>query len=161
MTSIFKKKKTKTSTFKCSQNRLCSISLIIICILLFSLLLAYIICVQVHEYYSQLDPMLGRIKSDLLLLSNKVNDLKFFEGNKSYTINKHKIYLCLKDESQSYYDYNMLIYVAIHELAHVLCDEVGHTNKFYTIFHELLQNAHKLGIYDNTKPIIKNYCGHN
>lgn len=158
MTSSLKKKKNKLS---CSQNKFCSIFLIILCILLFCILLTYIICLQIHEYYSQLDPMLSRIKDDLVLLHEKANHLKFFEGNKSYTINKHKIYLCLKDETNSYYDYNMLIYVAIHELAHVLCNEVGHTTKFYSIFHDLLSKAHNLGIYDSSKPIIKDYCGHN
>ena len=39
---------------------------------------------------------------------------------------KQKVYLCLKDENNEYYNDNMLIYVALHELAHVLCDEIGH-----------------------------------
>ena len=53
------------------------------------------------------------------------------------------------------------MYVAIHELAHVLCDEIGHTEKFYEIFNNLLDKAENLNIYDSDIPIISNYCGHN
>jgi hypothetical protein len=48
----------------------------------------------------------------------------------------------------------MLTYVGLHELAHVLCDEVGHTAKFYQIFDELLDKAHQMGLYDPSIPII-------
>ena len=48
--------------------------------------------------------------------------------------------MCLKDKNGKYYDDNMLNYVALHELAHVLCDEIGHTDKFYAIFDELRAN---------------------
>lgn len=133
---------------------------IIILLILFILLLGYVIFSRVMEYYSQLDPMLRHIHQKLEPLDPKVKSLKFYEGNKSYTINKKKIYLCLKDEKNEYYNENMLMYVAIHELAHVLCDEIGHTDKFHRIFKQLLYKAQKLGIYDSTQPIIRNYCGH-
>ena len=55
----------------------------------------------------------------------------------------------------------MLMYVAIHELGHVLCDEIGHTPKFHRIFRELLEKAENLKIYDPNIPIVMNYCGHN
>jgi hypothetical protein len=122
--------------------------------------IGFIVYYQVVEYYQQLDPMLKIIQETLHPLHEKVKTLAFFEGNKSYTINKKKIYLCLKDEHQEYYDFNMLMYVAIHELSHVLCDEIGHTPKFNRIFQEQLEKAEELGIYDSSKPIIQNYCGH-
>ena len=121
----------------------------------------YLIYMQIKEYYDSKDPMLATIKEKLQIMHPKVANINFFEGNKSYTINKKKIYLCLKDEFDEYYDLNMLMYVAIHELSHVLCDEIGHTPKFNRIFQENLLKAEKLGIYDSNKPIITNYCGHN
>ena len=52
----------------------------------------------------------------------------------------------------------MLIYVLLHELAHVKCDEIGHTEKFKTIFKSLLQKAELAGIYNPYQPPIDNYC---
>jgi hypothetical protein len=124
------------------------------------ILLIYLIVIQVREYYQQKDPMLKVIKETIIPLHEKVYQVDFYEGNKSYTINKKKIYLCLKDENNEYYDFNMLIYVAIHELSHVLCDEIGHTPKFNQIFQDNLFKAEQLGIYDSNKPVISNYCGH-
>lgn len=113
------------------------------------------------ETYQQSDPMLHEIRENLMLLSPRAKTLKFYADTKSYTLNKQKVYLCLKDENRDYYPMNMLMYVAIHELAHVLCDEIGHTAKFHTIFAELLQQASELGIYDPSVPVLRNYCGYN
>lgn len=115
----------------------------------------------IKEQYQQSDPKLFEIKEKLKLLSSETNRLKLYEDDKSYTINKKKIYLCLKDDKNKYYPINMLMYVSIHELAHVLCDEVGHTKKFQQIFSDLLEKATKLGIYDPKIPVIQNYCGYN
>jgi hypothetical protein len=125
------------------------------------LILISVIKTRVTEYYEQIDPMLVRIKETLIPLHPCVSSLKFYEGKKSYTINKKKIYLCLKDENGEYYDFNMLMYVSIHELSHVICDEIGHTQKFHRIFRNMLELAEQKNIYDSSIPIIKNYCGHN
>lgn len=133
----------------------------IIIVMIFLILLIFIIYISVvhfKEQYQQRDPILFKIKEKLALLSPKVHSLKFFQDNKSYTINKKKIYLCLRDEHHDYYPMNMLMYVAIHELAHVLCNEIGHTKKFYKIFDDLLKKAEDLGIYDPSIPVIQNYC---
>ncbi len=133
---------------------------IIVLSILFLAVLIYLIFVRVHEYYQQLDPMLDKIKMNLLPLHPKVKQISLFEGKRSYTINKKRIYICLRDENNEYYNFNMLMYVAIHELAHVVCNEIGHTEKFYNIFRKLLQKAEHLKIYDPKIPIIKDYCNH-
>lgn len=125
------------------------------------LILINVVRTRVTEYYEQMDPMLVRIKETLIPLHPCVDNLKFYEGKKSYTINKKKVYLCLKDDNGEYYDFNMLIYVSIHELSHVVCDEIGHTPKFHRIFRDMLELAEQKNIYDSSIPIIKNYCGHN
>lgn len=137
------------------QNAGCIFLFIIVLIILF-----FVLRNQVKEYYEQLDPVLYKIKENLRPLHSSIDKLRFFEGKKSYTINKKKIYLCLKDENGDYYDYNMLIYVALHELSHVICDEIGHTPKFHRIFDDLLKQATDMNIYDPNIPIVKNYCGH-
>lgn len=136
----------------------------VICILLLCIVIYILfncVCNQVTEYYEQMDPILSKIRETLLILEPTVKDLKFYQGKKSYTINKRKVYLCLKDEQDEYYHFNMLMYVAIHELGHVMCDEIGHTPKFHRIFRELLEKAEGLNIYDPNIPIVMNYCGHN
>jgi hypothetical protein len=112
------------------------------------------------EQYQQSDPKLFEIKDKLKMLDPRANKLRIFEDDKSYTINKKRVYMCLRDENDNYYPMNMLMYVAIHELAHVLCNEVGHTPKFQTIFKQLLTKAETLGIYDPKIPVIRDYCGY-
>ena len=52
----------------------------------------------------------------------------------------------------------MLLYVLLHEISHVICDEVGHTEKFSEIFDAVLEEATKMKIYDPNIPIINDYC---
>lgn len=134
----------------------------------------WLVCMQIQEYYQQDDPILKELLekirplfesnknySGLLSELNKRNILKeitLYKGDKSYTINKQKVYLCLKDENDEYYNTNMLTYVLLHELSHVICDEIGHTDKFHDIFKEVLKEAKNLKIYDPNIPIIKDYC---
>jgi hypothetical protein len=135
-----------------------------ICVLIFLTIifsiLAMIVCRQIREDFQQQskDPEIEKIKSKLRLLYPKIDELEFYEGEKSYTIDKQKVHLCLRDENGEYYHQNMLMYVSIHELAHVLCNEIGHTEKFYQIFHRLLDRAIDLKIYDPAIPVVPNYC---
>lgn len=126
--------------------------------ILLILLLSVLIWKCFIEYYHRDDPMLHELKEILREVHPKVDQIRFFKGDKSYTINKKKIYLCLKDENDNYYSKNMLIYVALHELAHVLNNEIGHTPKFYDIFDDLLEKAASRGIYNPSIPPLKNYC---
>jgi len=107
------------------------------------------------------EPMIARIKFDCCKLDDKIASLNFYPGDESYTENKKNIYLCLRDENDNYYDYNMLIYVAIHECSHALTTviDVEHkTDEFKNMFQSLLHKAERLGIYDPKKEIIQNYC---
>ena len=58
-------------------------------------------------------------------------------------------------------DPNTLMYVAIHEVAHIATKSIGHTQEFWQNFKFLLQNAVKIKIYNpvNYKKKNKNYCG--
>ena len=87
-------------------------------------------------------------------------------GNKytSYSINKgEKIVFCLrsKDDSQKLVDLNTMMFVAIHEMAHLMTKEVGHTKQFWDNMKFLLIKAIELDIYKkqdfNSSP--KEYCG--
>jgi hypothetical protein len=155
------------------QTKVISIFIAIVIIVLSGLA----IYTQINEYYSQQDHKLYEIwdtirpichkdkfhTGELSVLNDRdiLGEITFHKGNKSYTINKQKVYLCLKNENDEYYNMNMLIYVTLHELAHVICDEIGHTEKFQRIFDELIIEATNEGIYNPSIPIIKNYCQYN
>lgn len=134
---------------------------VVILIFIFLFLLYYLVSKRIYELYSENDPIIIRIKKNLMKLDSSAEKIRIYESNKSYTINKKIIYICIKNKKNQYYDFNMLMYVAIHELAHVLCDEIGHTKKFYSIFNNLLDKAENLNMYNPTIPIISNYCEHN
>jgi len=81
----------------------------------------------------------------------------------SYTVNKgERIVMCIRSpDTGEFYDMNTIMYVAIHELAHVACPEFGHTKLFAKIFAMLLKNATRLGIYNDQNYLVSPmpYCG--
>jgi predicted metal-dependent hydrolase len=85
------------------------------------------------------------------------------EKHTSYTINKgEKIVLCLRSKYlNNIHDMNTIMYVVIHELAHVACPEYGHTPLFKKIFIFLLKQSEKINIYKSIDYRInpQDYCG--
>lgn len=133
--------------------------LIIFLVILIAAGVIWWIVSNIKDSSLQEDPVLLNIKETLLPIHPAVKDLKLYKGDKSYTINKEKIYICLKDENGNYYPTNMLIYVVLHELAHLINkNDIGHTENFRKIFDDLLDKAESLGIYNPSIPPIQNYC---
>jgi hypothetical protein len=93
-----------------------------------------------------------------LNFSNYYNKFSIQEGYSSFTQNKKKIVLCMKDEKGRLYSFNSLLYVLLHEIAHVINDELHHTKKFQNIFEQLLNHATNLGYYNPKIPFDSNYC---
>ena len=82
----------------------------------------------------------------------------------SYSVNKgEKIVFCIrqKDENETFVDMNTIMFVSIHELAHVMSKSVGHTEEFWKNFKLLLEESILLGIYkkENYSNNPKAYCG--
>lgn len=82
----------------------------------------------------------------------------------SYSINKgEKIVLCLrsKDMSQRLTDINTLMFVTLHELAHIMTISIGHTKEFWSNFKFILKIAVQLGVYNNVdySKSPQPYCG--
>ena len=114
------------------------------------------------DYYAQRDPKLKQILQDLSPVHPDIkNHTSLYEGKKSYTINKQKIYLCIKDENGNYYPDNSLYFVFLHEFAHKLNKTIGHGEDWEEIFQNLLKRAVKLGLYDPTRPPSDTYCTYN
>lgn len=131
---------------------------ILVAIFILSIIAVAFTANRIYEKYVEDDPMLIDIRNTLEPVFPDINNIVLLRGRKSYTINKKKVHICLKDKEGKYYDKNMLIYVTLHELAHVRCDEVGHTEKFHKIFQEILKTATDRGVYNAKIPIIKDYC---
>jgi hypothetical protein len=83
----------------------------------------------------------------------------------SYSENKgEKIVVCLRDKTRHPYplvDENTIMFVMIHECAHLMTESTGHTPEFWNNFRKLLQECIKCGVYQSTN-YTKNpveYCG--
>jgi hypothetical protein len=81
----------------------------------------------------------------------------------AYTENKgEKIALCLNTQKGGeLIDLNTLTYVAVHELAHIATETIGHTDEFWSNFRFLLIEAVRINIYtpiDYSKH-PQAYCG--
>lgn len=108
--------------------------------------------------------MLGYIKTivnriDSVVIQESSADSKYT----SYSVNKGEILVfCLRSKrSYKIHDFNDLLYVAIHEIAHIGCPELGHTPLFFKINKFLINKAIEKGIYkyiDYSRD-IKEYCG--
>lgn len=81
----------------------------------------------------------------------------------SYSTNKGElIALCLRSPTSFEFEYlNTIKFVAIHEITHVVTDEIGHTEEFYKNFRFLLSHAIKWGLYKEIdyRRYPTNYCG--
>ena len=82
----------------------------------------------------------------------------------SYTVNKgEKIVFCLRSRNskEELVDQNLLMFVAIHELAHVMTKSIGHTDEFWNNFRFLLKHAieNKLYVKHNFRKKPEKYCG--
>lgn len=81
----------------------------------------------------------------------------------SYSVSKgEKIVFCLRNkETGELVDKNTMIFVGIHELAHIATVDVGHTDGFWTNMRWLLDEAINIGVYfkqDFKRNPVK-YCG--
>jgi predicted metal-dependent hydrolase len=78
-------------------------------------------------------------------------------------VNKgEEIIFCLRSKNNDkLHDLNLLMYVALHEFAHVACPEIGHTPLFKKIFKFFIEVSIILKIYEYTdySNNIKEYCG--
>ncbi len=147
-------------------------------------------CVRERKKLAQASDLLANVAIKLeKLISNMQNDLpnnlmvkriaKKFDSNKikeilptseytAYSENKgEKLALCLnekKDDANSnLIDENTLMYVAMHEVAHIGTVSVGHNDEFWSNFKTLIEYSVKYNLYQpvDYKNQNKMYCGLN
>jgi len=76
------------------------------------------------------------------------------ESDAAYVINKKNMSFCLQKRKNEIIleDLNLITYVGIHELAHIMSEEIGHGPEFIKNFEFLLNYAKEIIYYD---PLLK------
>lgn len=119
----------------------------------------WLLWVYHRERVLERDDNIIRLKNRLMPYFPELSRVKLMKGDSSYTINKYRVFICLRDRTtDALYDDNMLTYVILHELAHTICTDIGHTEQFHDIFARLLYRAEKSALYDPTMPRPTDYC---
>jgi predicted metal-dependent hydrolase len=82
-------------------------------------------------------------------------------GYTSYSVNKgEQIVLCLRNKDKLM-DVNTMMFVVLHEFAHLSTESIGHTEDFWTNFKWILEESMNIGIYvrQDFKNNNVDYCG--
>jgi hypothetical protein len=132
------------------------------------------------------DSALNNNKAVQRLISNwtrgvSVKEIGYLESDAAYVLNKQDMSFCLQDgpdpgsrtKTTSFEDTNLITYVGIHELAHIMSEENGHGSEFIDNFEYLLNYSKNIS-YTNpfngkiellytplnqVKNTSDNYCG--
>ena len=111
---------------------------------------------EFNQYIKQLHKNLHKDRS--LIYENDPNSkLTSFSVNKG-----EEIAFCLRSKkSNELHQLNLIMYVALHEMAHIACPEIGHGELFKKIFKFLTQVSIELGLYklDDYEANPIEYCG--
>jgi hypothetical protein len=103
--------------------------------------------------------LIARYNSDVF----SENDLT--ANSTSYSENKgERIVVCLRDKTAEPYpliEENTVMFVLIHEMAHLMTESMGHTPEFWTNFRKLLHDCVQCGVYTpvNYAQFPVDYCG--
>ena len=95
---------------------------------------------------------------------DKISETLPTSEHTAYSENKgEKMAFCLNEDKQGtrLIDLSTLTFVAIHELAHLMTESIGHKDEFWDNFKFLLKNAKESGVYepvDYSKSPVQ-YCG--
>ena len=81
----------------------------------------------------------------------------------SYSVNKgEEIVFCLRSKkTKQLHTIDMMMYVALHEISHLACPEIGHTPLFKKIFAFIVNKAIELKLYNKIdfESHPEEYCG--
>jgi hypothetical protein len=125
---------------------------------------------RLYSYVSEKFPNKPQIKQ---LNKNFTPDPSRFEEatpdaqHTSYSVNKgEKVHLCLRQRegnNEALVSENIMVFVSLHEMAHVITPSLGHGPDFWNNFAWLLKQAEEIKIYSyqDFKAHPVSYCGLN
>jgi predicted metal-dependent hydrolase len=134
-------------------------------------------CERLVEVRQNLDKLMQKYRDDtasaadprVKVLLDRYNPDNMCENDinadsTSYSENKgDKIVVCLRDKAPPYklVDTNTIMFVVLHEMAHLMTTTIGHTPEFWTNFKRILQDAVSVGVYTpvNYDRSPTSYCG--
>ena len=121
---------------------------------------------KVHVESSYPDkPQVKQLSKNFEATSSRIYEATPDAEFTSYSVNKgESIHFCLRErqeENESLVHEDIVTFVAIHEMGHVITKTVGHGPDFWNNFAWLLQEAERVGIYKHrdfrAHPV--SYCG--
>jgi hypothetical protein len=111
----------------------------------------------------------SKYKNIINNLNNNFNRVNIYENtghqekSTSYSINKgEKIIFCIRQKvTNELLDINTMMFVVIHECAHLASESIGHTKEFWDNMVYLLKQGENCGVYKyiNYSKSPKEYCG--
>ena len=124
--------------------------------------------IKLKEYLEKNKEKYEEYKEYIKQLSERIiyTEISESSGDSSYTsysVNKgEEIVFCIRSRKEErFHEINLLMYVALHEIAHVACPEYGHTDLFKKIFKFFIKKGEEIGIYRKIefKKEPREYCG--
>ena len=108
-------------------------------------------------------PYIERLSNNLKPGHTQVYETEPGSEYTSYSVNKgEELVFCLRSKEDSkLHDINVMMYVALHEISHIACPEIGHTPLFKNIFAFFTNKANDLNLYqivDYAEQPVE-YCG--
>ena len=108
------------------------------------------------------DKRVIRLKNNLK--NTKYEESSFNDDTSSFTINKGELMsICVRhqDDRKKFHNMNTMMFVVLHELAHVMSVSIGHGKEFMDNFRFLLKESKECKVYDPVDYSINNmnYCG--
>jgi len=123
---------------------------------------------EIHKTDDEREKRIKKLQRDLERLASNFNEDNIHENTPnakytSYSVNKgEKIFFCLRNKrTEKLVDLNTMMFVAVHELAHLMTEEIGHPPIFWDNFKFLLKVAidQKVYKYVDFNNYPKEYCG--
>ena len=95
---------------------------------------------------------------------DEIMEVEADSSHTSYSVNKgEKLIFCLRsrDKKDNLHKLNTMMFVALHEMAHIITISIGHTDEFWNNFRFLLKEAIECGVYNyqDYSQSPENYCG--
>ena len=136
------------------------------CIILLALIIILILFLFYHytrkENFTNENEYVTKLKKIISIIDPEFSDLEIYPGKESVTVDKKRIYVCLRDpDTKEYYPFDVMLYVTLHEIAHLKSKTYSiknHNEEFKLNFNELLSQAHNKGILQKDVDVPKNYC---